>query len=55
MQRTLSIDGVDFPLQAAEEKLQSITDMYEDKRDIPKGSVLLELENELLQIVNYMV
>lgn len=52
MQRTLSIDGVDFPLQAAEEKLRTITDQYEDNRTLPKGTVLLGLETDLLQLVN---
>jgi hypothetical protein len=52
MQRTLNIDGVDFPLQAAEEKLRTITNQYEDNRTVPKGTVLLGLETDLLQLVN---
>jgi hypothetical protein len=52
MQRTLSIDGVDFPLQAAEEKLRTITNQYEDNQTLPKGTILLGLETDLLQLVN---
>lgn len=51
MRRTLDIDGVDFPLQAAEEKLSSITNLYEEKQKLPKDSSLLELETDLLQIL----
>lgn len=51
MRRTLSVDGVDFPLQAAEEKLNSITNLYEDKQEPPKDSILLGLENDFMQIL----
>ena len=52
MQRTLSIDGVDFPLQAAEEKLYTIMNYYDDKQAMPKGPTLLGLETDLLQMLN---
>lgn len=52
MRRTLDIDGVDFPLQAAEEKLHSVTNLYEENQELPKDSSLLGLETDLLQILD---
>jgi len=52
MRRSLSIDGVDFPLLAAEEKVRSITNLYEENQQPPKDSSLLGLETDLLQILN---
>lgn len=52
MRRTLSIDGVDFPLQAAEEKLYTISNLFDDKQALPKGPTLLGLETDLLQVLN---
>lgn len=52
MQRTLSIDGVDFPLQAAEEKLRTITSRYEQDNVLQQSPELLGLETDFLQILN---
>ncbi len=52
MRRILSNDGIDFPLQAAEEMLRSITMLYYDNHTPPKESALLELENHFLQILS---
>lgn len=51
MQRALAIDGVDFPLQAAEEKLQKISNFYAMHNTMPQDGTLLELETDLLQIL----
>lgn len=52
MQLTLAIDGVDFPLQAAEEKLQNIANLYDEQHRLSKVPELLGLETDLLQIIH---
>lgn len=52
MQRALAIDGLDFPLQAAREKLQKITRFYDLHNAMPRDGTLLEMETDLLQIIN---
>lgn len=52
MQRAMAIDGVDFPLQAAQEKLQKLTKFYDLHNTMPQDGTLLEMETDLLQIIN---
>lgn len=52
MRRTLSIDNVDFPLQAAEEKLQTITSQYKKNNTLQQSQELLGLESDFLKILN---
>lgn len=51
MRRTLSMDETDFPLQAADEKLRAITDLYEESHKVPQSQDLMGLENDLLQMI----
>lgn len=52
MRRALAVDGVDFPLQAAEEKLQTIRDSFQGNQQLPSDAALFELETNLLEILN---
>jgi hypothetical protein len=51
LQRALTIDGVDFPLQAAEEKLQTIRESYIGNHKLPNDTELFALETNLLEIL----